>query len=280
MKLLVVGGDSQIGRQLANVIDPKRHCLASTSRRGGGGIPLDLAAPPSGWKLPEADVALLCAAMTGLKNCVEQPIISHRINVEHSVALARRLGEQGTFVVLLSTSAVFAGDKPFMPEHAATSPLGAYGRQKAEAEQALLESGFPVAAVRLTKVLSGMTPLVRGWLDNLQQGREIAAYRNLLFAPISLRYAIEALLTIAEKCEPGIFHLSGNRDLSYADFARDMARALGYDECRVRPETAPADVNLPRHAALGMESTHARLGLSPQAPESVLEHLLQEHAAA
>lgn len=218
--------------------------------------------------------------MTGLKNCAEQPITSHRINVEHSVALARRLGEQGTFVVLLSTSAVFAGDKPFMPEHAATSPLGAYGRQKAEAEQSLLGSGFPVAVVRLTKVLSGMTPLIRGWLDDLRQGREIAAYQDLLFAPISLRYATDALLTIAEKREPGIFHLSGSRDLSYADFARDMVRTLGHDECRVRPETAPADISLPRHAALGMECTHARLGLSPQAPESVLEHLLREHAAA
>lgn len=217
--------------------------------------------------------------MTGLKNCAEQPIISHRINVEHSVALARRLGEQGTFVVFLSTSAVFAGDKPFMPEHATTSPVGAYGRQKAEAERVLLESGFPVAVVRLTKAVSSKTPLLRSWLDDLHQGREVAAYQDLLFAPVSLRNAANALLAIAEKREPGIFHLSGSRDLSYADFARGMARALGQEESRVRPEAAPGDIELPRHAALGMKRTHACLGLSPQAPESVLEHLLREHAA-
>ena len=55
--------------------------------------------------------AVLCAGITSLAVCRQDPQACRRINVENSLAVLRQLAGTGTFVVALSTNLVFDGSK-------------------------------------------------------------------------------------------------------------------------------------------------------------------------
>ena len=77
---------------------------------------------------------------------------------------------------------------------------------------------------------------------------------------------------------PGVYHLSGELELSYAQFAQLLADRVGVARNRVRPveSASRTDVSVlyrPRHPALRMTRTTQLLGLQPEPIEFTLNEL-------
>ena len=212
---LIIGADGTIGKALH-------------ARTGGMAITrteLDLSQDPANWNaLPRADIAYLCAAVTKMDTCEDAPEQTHLVNVIHMQALADKLLAQGTFVVFLSTNQVFDGEKPYAKTTDATNPMNEYGKQKAEFESWLLPRGG--AMLRLSKVVSGELPIIRQWKEKAARGETVEAFDDLVFAPLPLACAVEALVQIGEGKRNGISHLSGKRDISYFDIAQLATHGL------------------------------------------------------
>jgi dTDP-4-dehydrorhamnose reductase len=277
---LVVGGDGLIGRALVRRLEADgRAVLATTRRRGcaGPGRPhLELAQDPANWTLPRpVSVAFLLAAAANQLSCCADPSASRRINVDHTAALARRLVSLGAFVVFTSTNLVFDGEQARYPTCAAPHPTSEYGRQKAEAEQALLALGAGAAVVRLTKVLAAEMPLIGGWVEALKAGRPVEAFTDLVCAPMPVAFVAEALARIGAQRKGGLFHLSGADEVSYADLARSLARRLGVDDALVKPTTSTAAgvklQSLPKHSSLNAQEVAESFALSPPRLDAVVE---------
>jgi dTDP-4-dehydrorhamnose reductase len=282
---LVVGSGGRLGTALVRALrDAGEECIA-TRRRGPlapGELALDLEAP--GLELerfdPPAgiDRAFLCAAVTSEAACRAEPALSRRVNVAATAALARALVSRGIFVVLPSTDRVFDGSRPRRRPGDPPRPLGAYGAQKAEAERRVLTLGAGVAVVRLGKLVDAGLPLFQGWRRALRSGRPIAPFSDLRFSPVPLARAAEALLAVARARRAGVFQLSAEGDLSYADAARELARRLGAPAALVRPVRAgPAGPGLPapaRHATLECGRLREELGLRPPTLGEGLDALL------
>ncbi len=222
---------------------------------------------------------VIAAARTGLEACESDPH-SATVNVEAPLALAARAMTEGRRVIFISSDAVFDGRRPFCDEEHPASPLTAYGRQKVEAERCLrLLPGWDTlgAVVRLTKVVSGDMPLLRAWQESLDHGRTIAPFSDLVFAPVSMRFAVTGLLQIAMSSYGGTMHLSGAADMSYADFARRWVVAQGLDSALVEATTSrQAGIRLlhsPRHCALGMARTQGLTGIMPHVAQSVIDEV-------
>lgn len=280
---LVVGGDGLIGRALVRRLEGEgRAVLATTRRRGcaGAGRPyLELALDSAGWTPPSpVSVAFLLAAAANQLSCCADPGASRRINVDHTVALARRLVSLGAFVVFTSTNLVFDGEEARYPTCAATHPTSEYGRQKAEAEQALLALGPRVAVVRLTKVLAAEMPLIGGWVAALKAGRPVEAFTDLICAPMPVDFVAQALARIGAQQKGGLFHLSGADEVSYADLARSLAQRLGVDAALVRPTTSVAAgvklQGLPKHSSLDAHDVAESFALPPPRLDAVIESCL------
>jgi len=240
MRALVIGVDGGIGAALATALAAVGWEVAGTSRRPGARIPLDLEALPDRLDLPRADACFLCAAMTRQADCRVQPDRSRRINVEAPARIAEAVVRTGGYVVLLSSNAVFDGSLPCRAADNPPCPANTYGRQKADAEAAVL--ALPDTAVlRLTKVLTPALPLFRGWIDGLRAGRPVDAFADMVLAPVALPDATAALMTMAAARAPGIFQASAVADIAYADAARHLARRLGVTQAlvhEVRAEVA------------------------------------------
>ena len=278
----ILGADSAIANSLWKALSANGVRLVGTTRRRQrvcGNIDLfDLASDSAQSLDPKTDVGYLCAAITSMAQCEANSAGTREVNVWRLVEIAKRLHDLGMFVVFLSSSAVFDGTEAFMQEGANPNPANEYGRQKAEAESHVLALGG-TAVVRLTKVLDAGTAIVEGWRKDLLEGRVIHPFEDLVMAPVSKRFATGLLWHVGECRGDGVFHGSGEKDLSYADFADMLAAALGADRNLVVPVSSEeAGVKLefrPRFSALGMGATKARLGIGTQPAEELICEILQ-----
>lgn len=289
---LVVGAEGSIGRSLlAQLCAGGWEALGTTRHAGarGGLLHLDLAEPRAGRApderlgelLASGPVVFLLAAATGYERCEQDPTGTWRINVERTVELASDLVQKGAFVVFPSSSAVFgrAGADGAPDETSAPAPETEYGRQKAVAEQAIAAlvrhapEGAGAAIVRIAKVVDASGHLGR-WMRDLTQGTAVDATPDVTLAPVSMAYVGQGLQRLAERRSGGIYHLSGEREISYYEFACLLAVALDRDPGLVRAVEARAPVLAASRLQLG-EAT-LRAGLEPQALDEVATDLVRE----
>ena len=107
LKILIVGGDSLIGGAIASYYRKRGECVIPTTRRKthaqGGWINLDLKAAmeTDQWpELPDADIWIICAAITRMSSCREDQATSRIVNVDAPVELARQAELNGVMVII------------------------------------------------------------------------------------------------------------------------------------------------------------------------------------
>jgi dTDP-4-dehydrorhamnose reductase len=266
--VFIVGADSQIGLALeARLRHDGRAVIGTTRRRPSAGrLHLDLSDPPDRWHLPNrCSVTFLLAGITSLAQCESAPDLTRRVNVAHTLALARAMAARGSHVVFISTNLVLSGAKPDAPASAEIAPQCAYARQKADVEQALLSSEIPASILRITKVAETLSALLSGWAAELVEGRPIAPFTDLVCAPLRCDDVIEALIRLGTTVKTGLFQIGARPDMRYDEIAMRLAEALGVSDDLVRPtSSAQAGVTLltrPRFTTLQTEATEAQLAL-------------------
>lgn len=222
--LLLVGGDSEIGGTTLAHLRGRGHDVLATTRHPAATsdlIPLDLKAPLNSWTPPpQTQAVCIFAAVARLADCAADPRGSAHVNVTQTLALAERLIARDIYVLFLSTNQVFDGQTAHVPADTAMAPVSKYGRQKARTESALhtyMARGAPVAILRLGKVVSPQTALLRDWRAALCADRPIRAFHDMTMAPApigAVTHAVERLMTDRAI---GIFQLTGPRDVAYAE---------------------------------------------------------------
>jgi dTDP-4-dehydrorhamnose reductase len=260
--VLIVGGDSMLGVALSRGLRDSGFNVGTTSRRGNSAaIHLDL----EGHDIPGSlldlrfEYVVFCAGVTGVEACRLDSPGSRRINVHGTIRAAEHFARQGSFILHLSTNLVFDGQNPRPTESAFPSPLTEYGRQKLEAEQAILSQ--PAAAVvRLTKVFHAGLPLLSRWCDDLRDGRSIRALDDLIVAPLSTTGVVNGIVSILTARARGIWHFSGPNDHSYFEAAQALARAIGAAPGLVTRGHAAdlRDVTTRLAAFSALDTTHTR----------------------
>lgn len=283
---LVVGGDGLVGSRLFALMQKLGADVIATTRRReyaevANRVFFDLADPVTQLSSLVYSVAFLCAGITGIAVCEDDPVRTYQINVLNTVALAKRLIANGTPIVFLSSNTVFDGVAAWPDEEAPYSPTCEYGRQKVSVERQLLSlstPSVPVMIVRLSKVLAPCTRMVLDFLRHLMAVEPCPAFTDLRMCPVSLDYTTGSLLTIARAGISGVFHLSGEVELSYADFASRLAIRLGADPSLVQPSLSTASgarlIFQPVHPGLGLQRTHKLLGISPEPLNDLMATLL------
>lgn len=239
LRVLIIGADGIIGSALYEHLSRRGLTVFGTTRRRGEAgsdrsIYLDLEEPQIAFdRLPAVDAAIICAAMARFADCRARPELARRVNVTTPTDLTERLTERGTFVVRLSSSAVFDCRMPRAHADQPTAPRSVYGRLQADAEKAILGMGDKTSVLRLTKIVTDDFPLIRNWIATLAQGGNIEAFEDHTLCPLPLAAAVEAAATVLESRQRGIFQVSGAADISYADLARYLVHRLGLSPDRV-----------------------------------------------
>ena len=278
--VLVVGADGLIGGALVRRLRADGIAVTGTTRRSqapdASDVHLDLLAPGA---LPAADAVVLCAGVTSIIACARDPQGTAQANVAGIAKVAAAAAPSARVVLLLSSNQVFDGALPLRDRADAPCPVSEYGRQRAEAEAAIL--GLAGGAVlRLTKVLSADARMLANWRASLANGEAVTPFRNFPLAPITLDFAVEMIVRIVDAAGAGIFHASGAEDLSYADLALRLASHDGADPGLVRSIDAQAGAigfdHLPRYSSLEMRTEANDFGLAAPASIDVVDEVLTD----
>ena len=269
--MLVIGADGVLGSKLVASLQERREIVWSSTKSmakaGGKSLYLNLSdvrvvALPSG-----IATAVLCAGITSVERCRADPVGTRVINVGNTVALARQLVDAGIFTIFLSTNMVFDGSKPFSKLTDATCPTTEYGRQKVDAENALLELGDLISVVRFSKIAFPQMPLLKNWAIDLIGNRTIHPFYDAVMAPLSVSFALETIYNIAARKFAGITQASANQDISYEQAAMHLADKLHADPKLVEPMSyrEVGIAHMPSHTTLNVDRLRY-LGLQSPSP--------------
>jgi len=240
LRILVVGGDGKIGSQLVKIYEDSLISVQQTTRHiekvNERNLFLDLSHDTVSWALPypKIDIVFFCASLTSIDYCEKEPEISKRINVENTLKLINRFSDSGAFIVYISSNAVFNGEKPFSDINETLDPKTEYGKQKAIVESELLRLGNGIAVVRLGKVITPDMPLIINWVSKLEKGDSISAFFDMFMAPVTIKFAVDLLIKIAQTKMSGIVQGSANRDISYVEAANYLAKKMGVSTSLVK----------------------------------------------
>jgi dTDP-4-dehydrorhamnose reductase len=165
-------------------------------------------------------------------------IACYRTNTVAVKILAAETADAGIPLMVFSSDLVFDGSKgaPYV-ESDRVSPLGAYGASKAAAEVRAL-SLQPDALVIRTSAFFGPWDcwnFATVTLRNLIDGVPVAAACDSIVSPTYVPDLVNTALDLLIDGEKGIWHLSNRGEISWSDFAREIASRAGLQADLIRP---------------------------------------------
>jgi len=226
MKLLLLGGNGQVGRELRRSVPQLGELVVATRDGGDADAAADFDAPESLAALIARiapDVVVNAAAYTAVDKAETDADAAFRINADAVAAIARACAACGALLVHYSTDYVFDGsaNQPYR-EDQATAPLGVYGESKLAGEQAIRASGARHAILRTAWVYASHGKNFLLTMLRLAGERdELRVVADQVGAPTPAAWIADATTAILRRGidAPGTWHLTAGGDTSWHGFA-------------------------------------------------------------
>lgn len=240
MKILVTGGNGQLGMEL------QRIASAGTEHRFSFYDLPDLDIAESDvvervFREQRPDVVINAAAYTAVDRAESDADLAFRVNRDGAANLASFSREAGALLVHVSTDYVFdgKGGLPYTEEDEA-SPLGVYGRSKHEGEELVRAIDPSHLIVRTSWLYSAYgANFVKTMLKLGAERDELRVVFDQIGTPTHAADLAAAIMQIVERLEPGsryaqVLHYSNEGVASWYDFALAIMELSG-TRCRVLP---------------------------------------------
>lgn len=262
---LVFGKTGQVARELhklrpeAKFLDRKAVDLASPSHAFE--VIMDL----------RPDRVINAAAYTSVDKAESEKDLADCINGISPGEMAKACARLGIPLVHISTEYVFNGTSatPYCPDDP-VSPLGAYGSSKRNGEVAVLESAANAVVLRTSWVFSASgTNFVKTMLELSHSRSEMSIVSDQWGGPTPANAIARACLEIADTLreypeKSGVYHFSGQPDVSWAEFALEIFRIVGrqVQVNEIRSTNYPTQAERPLNSRLDCTSLHEVFGIA------------------
>ncbi len=236
MKILIIGSDGLLGRDVSKIFSNKYPDSIVEATEAFLDIKdYDRTAIEFERLLPAA--VINCAAMTHVDECEDNPGKAFSINRDGAFNVARACKHIRARLIHISTDYVFDGRKksPYK-ETDETAPLSIYGKSKLEGEKAVLKECENSLIIR-TSSLFGMGGENFGSkiISRCEQGERVKAAIDWFSSPTSTRdlaRGIEKLLPLEHK---GVLHFVNSGVCSKFEFALTALKMKNIDDSLLIP---------------------------------------------
>tara|TARA_R110002110_G_scaffold405945_1_gene625402 strand:- start:12207 stop:13088 length:882 start_codon:yes stop_codon:yes gene_type:complete len=223
---LVIGGSGYLGQELLRVLGSTAEGTYSTNAFIGG-IPFDTSKQKLRSLLEQIgsrpDIVYLLHGIANPDFCARNVELTDAVNVQNMKELVRDIWEIGGTPVYMSTDYVFDGTRGLRREEEQKCPTTVYGRQKAEIEDWLSESGNRHLVCRSSKIVSGdlNTHSVLGqWVNDIKAGRPLRCAVDQIFSPAHVGDIARAVHALAMQGANGLYNVAGGEPISRYDLAK------------------------------------------------------------
>ncbi|MDO4477821.1 MAG: dTDP-4-dehydrorhamnose reductase [Lachnospiraceae bacterium] len=187
------------------------------------------------------DAVIHCAAWTAVDKAEECEDLVRKINAGGTESIARVCRELDIPMMYFSTDYVFDGQgtRPWEPDDA-YNPLGAYGRTKAEGEQAVKNNLEKFYILRIAWVFGVNGKNFIKTMLNLAKTHDTLRVVNDQIGTPTYTYDLARLVVdMMETDKYGIYHVTNEGDyISWYDFACAIMKEGGADHVTVNPCTS------------------------------------------
>ncbi len=252
MRILLTGGDGQLGRELFDTATASGHEVRSTTRRD-----CDITDPSAVRDALDAagpEVLVNCAAWTRVDAAQTDIDGAFRANALGPRVLAAECAARDVLLVHLSTDYVFDGTAIApVDEWQQPSPRSAYGASKLAGEGEVRALARRHQLVRTSWLYGRHGPnFVLTMLRAAEQGRPLRVVSDQVGTPTWTGHLAPALLRLIARDLPGTFHLTNSGQVSWHGFAQAIiaAGASGADVTAITTADWPTPAPRPAYSVL------------------------------
>lgn len=183
------------------------------------------------------DVIIHAAAFTAVDDCESSKQLAFDVNAAGTANVVAAAARNASRLIYISTDYVFDGTKstPYV-EADRPNPASVYGASKLAGENAVLELGADGLIVR-TSWVCGVhgSNMVKTILRAAQNHPILTFVDDQIGKPTFTGDLAPVLLTLAEREDSGIMHVTNEGVVSWYEFCRDVMSSAGLDPERVEP---------------------------------------------
>ena len=288
MKALLLGPNGQLGSDIR-----RAH---AESGAGVDLIPLgreklDLTAPGAVERVLRGldfDVLVNCAAYTAVDDAETDAAPAFAVNAHAVQAMARVCAVKRARLLHASTDYVFGGDRARrrpLREDDPTAPVNVYGASKAMGETLARHESGNVVIVRVAALFGAAGTGGRGgnFVETvIRSAKETGVLRVVDDQTVSPTAASDVarvvMRMLADRCEPGLYHVVNTGAATWYDFACEIVRRAGVEGTVVPCASGefPAPAERPRYSALDNTRVSAAFDPMPEWQDA-LERYLRAH---
>lgn len=289
MKMLITGASGQLGRELTEQAQ-----LKACSVQAPPEDDLDITDPARLdhiMDVHQPDVVINTAAYTQVDKAETEKALAFEVNKTGCANLARICTSKKIPLMHISTDYVFSGQKgtPYL-ETDPVSPLGVYGRSKAEGETAI-RSILTEHLILRTSWLYGRhgQNFVKTMLGLATSRKEIQVVADQFGSPTNATDLAQVVLTLIDRLQAGsdiqwgTYHYCGQGVISWYVFAQkimELARRHGgVETARVVPVSTadyPTAAKRPVYSALDCSRINKNFGITPRPWTESLETAIRQ----
>jgi dTDP-4-dehydrorhamnose reductase len=262
MKILLIGGSGMLGQTFKESFDKIGiSYLNPTSKE------LDItdrSKIDQFFKDNEFDTVINCAAYTKVDLAEDQKEDCYRLNTLAAQILAEESANKGVKLVHFSTDYVYSGDsqRPYKEEEAGNC-VNYYGQSKFEGENEIIKSCDDYLIFRISWLYHKVygKNFYKTMVALGSQKSELNVVADQIGCPTSCDEVVEVVLEALEKNLKGIYNFSGDKEMSWADFAADIMKENGL-ECKINyitTEQYPTRAKRPKYSVMDKSMLQSNL---------------------
>lgn len=276
MNILVTGANGQLGNEMRIVSRNSTDNYIFTDVNQVEGVQTtflditDLEAIRAMVKEQKIGAIVNCAAWTNVDACETDPklaALAEKLNADAPENLALAMKEVDGWLVQISTDYVFGREPynvPCSPDQKGT-PTGVYGLTKLHGEQKIMASGCKYVIIRTAWLYSEFGKNFCKTMLNLTATKpQLRVVFDQCGTPTYALDLANAILTILQNPQTGVFHYSNEGVTSWYDFTCMIARIAGNNACDIQPcysSEFPSPVKRPAYSVLDKKTIKDTFGV-------------------
>ena len=275
MNILVTGANGQLGNEMRIVSKNTKNNYIFTDVNQVEGLETaylditDLEAIRKMVKENDIDAIVNCAAWTNVDGAEdpEKYALVEKLNATAPENLAIAMKEVDGWLVQISTDYVFGKEPyniPCNPDQKGT-PTGVYGMTKLLGEQKIIATGCKYIIIRTAWLYSEFGKNFCKTMLNLTATKpSLKVVFDQCGTPTYALDLANAIITILDRPQVGVFHFSNEGVCSWYDFTQMIARIAGNRDCDIQPcysSEYPSPVTRPSYSVLDKRTIKETFGV-------------------
>jgi dTDP-4-dehydrorhamnose reductase len=264
--ILVTGSNGQVGQEIQELVKLNPQEFSNFNFIFTDRSQLDLSDNNSikaFFQKNKIDFCINCAAYTAVDKAEEDKENCRQINALSVEELAKECQKQKVVLIHISTDYVFDGSKnsPYL-ETDQTNPINYYGQTKLEGENLALQNNPKTLVVRTSWVYSKKfgKNFYKTILRLASEKPQIKIVSDQIGCPTDAKDLAKILLKMVTKIHQnpdfknfGIYHFSGNKIMSWFDFAKEIVAEnnLNCEVLTILTSEFPTPAKRPMYSVMG-----------------------------